>query len=122
MQAQKNTDQRIQAQLGCNQTTRNRLHSVPKTVRAYLRNSLSDWQEFVRHPIFLSSISISCLYFTVLGFDGIMISYLKSVSYTDPFIAGMRGLNVLTGLMGTIAMPFLEGKLGLVRAGNWSIW
>ena len=88
----------------------------------YICDTLSDWREFVEHPIFLSSISISCLYFTVLGFDGVMISYLKSVSYTDPFIAGMRGLNVVTGLMGTMAMPFLERRIGLVRAGNWSIW
>ncbi|TFY68703.1 hypothetical protein EVJ58_g862 [Rhodofomes roseus] len=81
--------------------------------RSYLRDSLSDWREFVQHPIFLSSVSISCLYFTVLSFDGTMISYLKSESYTDPFIAGMRGLNVVAGLLGTMAMPFLERKLGL---------
>ncbi|KAH9949539.1 Ferroporti-1 [Amylocystis lapponica] len=93
----------------------------PKVMMA-LENSLTDWKEFIQHPIFLSSVSISCLYFTVLSFDGTMLSYLKSDAYSDAFIAGMRGLNVVAGLAGTLAMPLLERRLGLVRAGNWSIW
>jgi len=96
--------------------------SLLDRIDLHVKNSLSDWQEFVQHPIFLSSVAISCLYFTVLSFDGTMLSYLKSETYSDPFIAGMRGLNVVAGLLGTLAMPFLERKLGLVRAGNWSIW
>jgi len=91
-------------------------------IKSGFRYSLSDWKEFVQHPIFLSSLSISCLYLTVLSFDGTMLSYLKAEAYSDPFLAGMRALNVVAGLMGTLAMPLLERKLGLVRAGNWSIW
>ncbi|KZT10586.1 uncharacterized protein LAESUDRAFT_720920 [Laetiporus sulphureus 93-53] len=98
------------------------LHSFARRIRSYVLSGLSDWKEFVQHPIFLSSLAISCLYFTVLSFDGTMISWLKAETYSDPFIAGMRGLNVVAGLIGTLAMPFLERKLGLVRAGNWSIW
>lgn len=81
-----------------------------------------DWREFAEYPIFLSSLAISWLYLTVLSFDGTMLSYLKSHAYSDPFLAGMRGLNVVAGLAGTLAMPFMEKRLGLVRAGNWSIW
>ncbi|EMD37530.1 FPN1 iron exporter [Gelatoporia subvermispora B] len=91
-------------------------------IHTSLKNHLLDWNEFIHHPVFLSSLSISCLYFTVLSFDGTMLSYLKAVDYSDPFLAGMRGLNVVAGLAGTLAMPILERKLGLVRAGNWSIW
>ncbi|KAI0334124.1 hypothetical protein GY45DRAFT_1270953 [Cubamyces sp. BRFM 1775] len=87
-----------------------------------LKSVLLDWREFAQYPIFLSSVAISCLYLTVLSFDGTMLSYLKAHEYSDPFLAGMRGLNVVAGLAGTLAMPFLERKLGLVRAGNWSIW
>lgn len=51
-----------------------------------------------------------------------MLSYLKTLSFKDDFLAEMRGLCVLTGLLGTmLAMP-LERKVGSVRAGNWSIW
>ncbi|KAI0652481.1 Ferroporti-1 [Trametes meyenii] len=89
---------------------------------ARLQSTLRDWREFSQFPIFLSSVSISCLYLTVLSFDGTMLSYLKAHAYSDPFLAGMRGLNVVAGMAGTIAMPLLERKLGLVRAGNWSIW
>lgn len=99
-----------------------RIPALMNTIELHMKNSLSDWKEFVHHPIFLSSLAISCLYFTVLSFDGTMLSYLKAETYSDPFIAGMRGLNVVAGLLGTLTMPVLERKLGLIRAGHWSIW
>lgn len=33
----------------------------------------------------------------------------------------MQGVCVLTGLLGTMIMPALESRIGLVRAGAWSI-
>lgn len=60
---------------------------------------------------------------TVLSFDGIFISYLKAATdFSDPFVAGMRALCVLMGLLGTFAMPFLDKWVGLTRAASWSIW
>lgn len=50
-----------------------------------------------------------------------MLAYLKSHRYDDAFVAGMRGVGVVTGLLGTLAMPLLEKRVGLVRAGTWSI-
>lgn len=48
--------------------------------------------------ILLGSLSISLLYLTVLSFDSTFLAYLKSeTDYSDPFIAGMRGLCVVTG-------------------------
>ncbi|GJJ15663.1 hypothetical protein Clacol_009941 [Clathrus columnatus] len=84
--------------------------------------NLPDWKEMVRLPIFFSSASIALLYLTVLSFDGIMISYLKTLSYSDNFIAEMRGISVILGLLGTAVAAPLERKIGSVRAGNWSIW
>jgi hypothetical protein len=56
-----------------------------------------------------------------LSFDGSMLAYLKSHSYADSYVAGMRGVGVVSGLLGTMAMPLLETRIGLVRAGTWSI-
>ncbi|OBZ67030.1 Solute carrier family 40 member 2 [Grifola frondosa] len=98
------------------------LSSLRIRLGAGIKRTVIDWKEFSHQPIFLSSLAISCLYLTVLSFDGTMLSYLKSETYSDPFLAGMRGLNVVAGLAGTLAMPVMERKLGLVRAGNWSIW
>ncbi|KAJ7136675.1 Ferroporti-1 [Mycena epipterygia] len=84
--------------------------------------SLEDWQEFVRLPVFLSSLSVSLLYLTVLSFEGTMLGYLKTLDFRDDFLAGMRGLCVITGLIGTLVTVPLEAKLGSARAGSWSIW
>ncbi|GAA5885225.1 hypothetical protein JCM16303_005963 [Sporobolomyces ruberrimus] len=74
-------------------------------------SELRDWVIFIKAPVFFS-----CL------FDGSMLAYLKAHDYSDGFVAGMRGVGVVTGLMGTVLMPLLEKKIGLVRAGSWSIW
>lgn len=94
------------------------------TTQTRIQRSLSgfnDWVEFSKMPVFASSVSISLLYLTVLSFDGTMLSWLKTKQYSDPFIAGQRAICVVTGLAGTLLMPWLEKKLGLVRAGAWSI-
>lgn len=80
-----------------------------------------DWAEFAKMPVFASSAAISLLYLTVLSFDGNMLAYLKSRNYSDAFVAGQRGVCVVTGLAGTVLMPWLERKVGLARAGAWSI-
>ncbi|GAA6025360.1 hypothetical protein JCM11491_002746 [Sporobolomyces phaffii] len=87
-----------------------------------ISSELKDWLVFIRSPVFFSCLSISLLYLTVLSFDGSMLAYLKAHDYSDGFVAGMRGVGVITGLIGTVVMPFLETKIGLVRAGSWSIW
>jgi iron-regulated transporter 1 len=52
-----------------------------------------------------------------------MLAYLKSQrGFSDPFIAGMRGAAVVAGLAGTLVMPVLERRVGLVRGGAWSVW
>lgn len=51
-----------------------------------------------------------------------MLGYLKMKRYDDSFLAVMRGLGVLSGLLGTVVAPTLERRLGSVRAGSWSIW
>lgn len=52
-----------------------------------------------------------------------MLSYLKMLGFDDSFIALMRGLCVVTGLLGTLVAFPLEQKLHSdVRAANWSIW
>ncbi|QRV88221.1 iron-regulated transporter [Ceratobasidium sp. AG-Ba] len=91
--------------------------------RVWIAQQAKDWNEFIRHPIFLSSVSISLLYFNVLSFNSPMISYLKSeTNLSDPLIAGMRGLCVVTGLFGTFLMPWMEKRIGLIRTGSWAIW
>lgn len=51
-----------------------------------------------------------------------MLGYLKWLGYSDAFLATMRGINVITGLLGTVAAPLLERKIGSARGGGWSIW
>ncbi|KAJ7736574.1 Ferroporti-1 [Mycena maculata] len=98
---------------------RNVPHISPSTLAATI---FQDWKEFLRLPVFLSSLSISLLYLTVLSFEGTMLGYLKTLDFRDDFLAEMRALCVVTGLIGTLVTVPLENKLGSARAGSWSIW
>ncbi|KAL5636359.1 hypothetical protein ACGC1H_000355 [Rhizoctonia solani] len=99
------------------------INGVGKAAGDWGQQQLKDWIEFIRHPIFLSSLSIALLYFNVLSFNSPFIAYLKSeTNFSDPLIAGMRGLCVVTGLFGTFAMPWMEKRVGLIRTGSWAIW
>ncbi len=60
---------------------------------------------------------------SVLSFDPTFIAYLKSETlYSDAFIAGMRAVGVVTGLIGTFLMPVMEKRIGLVRTGSYSLF
>lgn len=110
-----------------------------------------DVQAFAALPTFPTSIALALLYTSVLSFDSTFLTYLKQphpsalplsstsngivkvaapggegqalqVSYSDAFVSGMRGLCVAMGLLGTIIMPILSRRVGLVRLGSWSLF
>ncbi|KAJ3011856.1 hypothetical protein HKX48_006617 [Thoreauomyces humboldtii] len=85
-------------------------------------HSFGAWRRFAHHKVFLSSLAISQLYFTVLSFGPVMISYLLLQGYTSAFLAGMRAVAVIAGLAATFAMPRTVRKIGLVRTGLWAVW
>ncbi|OCF38724.1 solute carrier family 40 (iron-regulated transporter), member 1 [Kwoniella heveanensis CBS 569] len=97
--------------------------SVPRRMIEWLAREKRDWTEFVKLPIFFSSSSMALIHLTTLSYDGTFISYIKAArGWDDTIIASMRGLCLVTGLIGTAVMPLLERKVGLERAGAWSIW
>ncbi|GAC92599.1 iron-regulated transporter [Pseudozyma hubeiensis SY62] len=96
---------------------------IATSVTDDVKQQYRDWSLFVRLPIFLTSVCISLLYMSVLSFDPTFIAYLKSETlYSDAFIAGMRAVGVVTGLIGTFVMPMMEKKIGLVRTGSYSLF
>lgn len=58
----------------------------------------------------------------ITSFDGTMLSYLKTQGYSDGILSILRGVNVITGLGGTVLAPWLERRIGSVRSGSWTIW
>lgn len=76
---------------------------------------------YVSHPAFLASFALSLLYFTVLSFSGQMITYLVSVGYTPLYIGIARVGSSIFEISATWAAPYLMKKIGVVRAGIWSL-
>lgn len=76
---------------------------------------------YFNHPAFLASFALSLLYFTVLSFSGQMITYLVSVGYLPFYVGIARVGSSLFEISATWAAPYLIKKIGVVRAGIWSL-
>jgi solute carrier family 40 (iron-regulated transporter), member 1 len=76
---------------------------------------------YFRHPVFLPSIALSLLYFTVLSFAGQMVTYLLSVGYNSTYIGLIRAISVVFEISATWIAPRAMTKLGPVRAGAWFV-
>ena len=63
-------------------TTRQLFIHRASAARPDFRRLALDWIDFIKSGVFPSSLSISLLYFTVLSFDGLFITYLKAHRYS----------------------------------------
>ncbi|KAI8609626.1 Ferroporti-1 [Chytriomyces sp. MP71] len=91
----------------------------PETITATkLTNS---FVRYWNHPIFLPSLALSLLYLTTLSFGSVMTTWLL-LRYTPTFLAGMRALGVLCGLLATFTTKPLISRLGLFSTGLVGAW
>ncbi len=88
---------------------------------AYVRSSLSSFMLYFRHRNFLPSMALSVLYLTVLSFAGQMVTYLLSVGYSSTQIGVIRTVSVAFEISATWLGPVLMKRVGVIRAGLWSI-
>lgn len=86
-----------------------------------IRSNLSNFLLYFRHRAFLPSIALSLLYFTVLSFAGQMVTYLLSVGYNSTQIGSIRTVSVAFEVSATWLGPMLMARIGVIRAGLWSI-
>lgn len=76
---------------------------------------------YIGHPAFLASFALSLLYLTVLSFSGQMITYLVAVGYPPLYVGVARVASSVCEISATWLAPFLMNKVGVVRAGLWSL-
>lgn len=76
---------------------------------------------YFNHPAFLPSFSLSLLYLTVLSFSGQMITYLISVGYNSLHVGMARTVSTIFELSATWIAPRMMSRIGIVRAGIWSL-
>lgn len=90
-------------------------------IAARLCCDLSRFKLYFSHRDFLPSMALSLLYFTVLSFAGQMVTYLLSVGYSSTHIGLIRTVSVAFEISATWLGPVLMTRVGVIRAGLWSI-
>ena len=76
---------------------------------------------YVRHQVFLPSIALCLLYFTVLSFSGQMVTYLLSVGLSSAQVGVLRTLSTAIELSATWLAPIAMNRVGPLRGGLWFI-
>lgn len=76
---------------------------------------------YVHHHVFLASLSLSLLYFTVLSFGAQMATYLLFVKLTSTTVGLIRTVSVALEISATWIAPWAMRRIGSVRAGLWFI-
>lgn len=76
---------------------------------------------YIRRPVFLPSIALCLLYFTVLSFSGQMVTYLLSVGLSSAQIGILRTLSTAIEISATWLAPIAMNRVGPLRGGLWFI-
>lgn len=77
--------------------------------------------DYIRHPVFLPSMALCLLYFTVLSFSGQMVTYLLSVGLSSAQIGVLRTLSTAIEISATWLAPIAMNRVGPLRGGLWFI-
>ena len=81
------------------------------------------YKSYLKHPVFLASLSLSLLYCTVLDNGSLMTGYLTWRGVDPAIVGGSRGAGAVFGLIGTWLFPRLVKFYGSVeQAGFYSVW
>ncbi|KAL9136262.1 MAG: hypothetical protein Q9175_002542, partial [Cornicularia normoerica] len=86
------------------------IRSIYRTVSAY-----------IGHPVFLPSMALCLLYFTVLSFSGQMVTYLLSVGLSSAQIGVLRTFSTAIEISATWLAPIAMNRVGPLRGGLWFI-
>ncbi|KAF6218049.1 hypothetical protein HO133_006461 [Letharia lupina] len=76
---------------------------------------------YIRDTVFLPSMALCLLYFTVLSFSGQMVTYLLSVGLSSAQIGVLRTLSTAVELSATWLAPTAMNRVGPLRGGLWFI-
>lgn len=84
------------------------------------------WKDFYSHPVFLLSVSFAALYMTILNGSALNTAYLKWRGIPESIIGATRGAGAVSGLLGTIAFPYMRAFFGRVEqvavVSVWLFW
>ena len=64
-------------------------------------------------------MGLAFLYMTVLGFDSVTTSFAYSQGVPEHILGTVGSLGSGIGLLGSIAFPFMVGRFGVLRTGQF---
>lgn len=72
---------------------------------------------YYRQTVFPAAFGLALLYMTVLGFDGLAVSFGKAQGMEDNILGVFRSFSSVIGLLGAVSFAPTEKRMGLRRTG-----
>lgn len=88
---------------------------------AQFRSIYKTVSKYICQPVFLPSMALCLLYFTVLSFSGQMVTYLLSVGLSSAQIGFLRTVSTAVEISATWLVPIAMSRVGPLRGGLWFI-
>uniref|UniRef100_A0AC34R9G1 Solute carrier family 40 member n=1 Tax=Panagrolaimus sp. JU765 TaxID=591449 RepID=A0AC34R9G1_9BILA len=76
---------------------------------------------YFRQTVFPAAFGLSLLYMTVLGFDGLAISFGKSQGVSEIVLGVFRSLGSVLGILGAVSYAYAEQHFGIKKTGFFGL-
>ena len=95
-----------------------------KGATSHLKVLYTGWNSYVSHRVFIPSLALATLYYTVLDNGVLMTAYLKWQGVPDAPLGASRGLGAIMGIFGTLVCYNLLLQLtgSVERLGALAVW
>ncbi|XP_063964542.1 solute carrier family 40 protein member 1-like [Lytechinus pictus] len=90
-------------------------------VTRQLKYMFEGWKVYKSYVEFWAGLGLAFLYMTVLGFDSITLGYGYSQGMPEYAMGILQALGSITGIFGTMLYPVMRSRIGLERAGLYSL-
>lgn len=90
-------------------------------LKSKFHDMFEGWKIYISYTEFWAGLGLAFLYMTVLGFDSITIGIGYSQGVPEYIIGVLQALGSITGILGTVLYPFMRKRIGIERAGLYSL-
>lgn len=75
------------------------------------------WAIFWKQEVNLVGFAMASLYLTVLGMSGVTTTYFLTQGVPSDFIGIFQGIGGILGILGTLAYPVIQKRVGTTKSG-----
>ncbi|RXG67074.1 Solute carrier family 40 member 1, partial [Armadillidium vulgare] len=91
--------------------------NTSKGIKEKVKDAAFVWKSYFKHNVRDAGLGLALLYMTVLALDNFSRAYVHENGVSKEILGVLTGVASISGILGSIAYPFLRKKLGPLKTG-----